>query len=144
MAVINSVLLGYQEAAEQPPRIRNGALIASETGKAVAFGLQVAYGRGVVFIAPTTQVYEGMIIGLNSRKEDIEINVCKGKELSNMRSKGSDEAIIIAPPVILTLEQAIDFIEDDELLEVTPKALRLRKKFLTKIGRVRVLRATRT
>jgi len=141
-AVINSVLLGYQPVIEQPARIRNGALIASETGKAVAFGLQTAEGRGTVFIAPTTQVYEGMIIGLNSRREDIEINVCKGKELSNMRSKGSDDAILLAPPLILTLEQAIDFIEDDELLEVTPETLRLRKKALTKIDRVRVKRST--
>ncbi|KKT74103.1 MAG: Small GTP-binding protein [Parcubacteria group bacterium GW2011_GWB1_44_7] len=134
-AVINSVLLGHKEMAEQPPRIRNGALIASETGKAVAFGLEVAQGRGIVFIVPITQVYEGMIIGLNSRKEDIEINVCKGKELTNMRSKSSDGTIILAPPVILTLEQALDFIEDDELLEVTPQSLRLRKKFLKKSER---------
>jgi GTP-binding protein len=151
-AVINSVLLGYQPVIEQPvhphtqslsvgARFRNGALIASETGKAVAFGLQTAEGRGTVFIAPTTQVYEGMIIGLNSRREDIEINVCKGKELSNMRSKGSDDAILLAPPFIMTLEQAVDFIEDDELLEVTPVSLRLRKKALTKIDRVRISRA---
>lgn len=142
-AVINSVLLGYQPAIEQPTRIRNGVLIASETGKAVAFGLQTAEGRGVIFIAPTTQVYEGMIIGLNSRREDIEINVCKGKELTNMRSKGSDDAILLAPPLIMTLEQAIDFIEDDELLEVTPKSLRLRKKALTKVDRVRAERTSR-
>ncbi|MDP2647877.1 MAG: translational GTPase TypA [Candidatus Yanofskybacteria bacterium] len=131
-AVINSILLGYQEAGGQLPRIRNGTLIASETGKAVAFGLQVAQGRGVVFVAPTTPVYGGMIIGLNSRREDIEINVCKGKELTNMRSKSSDEAIILAPPLVFTLEQALDFIEDDELLEVTPQSIRLRKKYLTK------------
>ncbi len=140
-AVINSVLLGYQEAGEQPARIRNGVLTASETGKAVAFGLEVAQGRGTVFVAPGTQVYEGMIIGLNSRQEDIEINVCKGKELSNMRSKGSDRTIALAPPLVLTLEQALDFIEDDELLEVTPKALRLRKKYLAKVDRVKLKRA---
>lgn len=139
-AVINSVLLGYQDMAEQPQRIRNGALVASETGKAVAFGLDVAQGRGIVFISAGTQVYEGMIIGLNSRREDIEINVCKGKELSNMRSKGSDEAIILIPPLLLTLEQSIDFIEDDELLEVTPKSLRLRKKYLSKTDRAKAKR----
>lgn len=136
-AVINSVLLGYQDMAEQPQRIRNGALVASETGKAVAFGLDVAQGRGIVFIPAGIQVYEGMIIGLNSRREDIEINVCKGKELSNMHSKGSDEAIILIPPLLLTLEQSIDFIEDDELLEVTPKSLRLRKKYLSKTDRAK-------
>ena len=139
-AVINSVLLGYRDLIEQPARIRNGSLIASETGKAVAFGLEVAQGRGVVFVAPTTEVYEGMIVGLNSRKEDIEINVCKGKELSNMRSKGSDTAIVLSPPLILTLEQAIDFVEDDELLEVTPQSLRLRKRYLTKTNRTRTKR----
>jgi GTP-binding protein len=141
-AVINSVLLGYKEASEPLPRLRNGALIVSETGKAVAFGLQVAQGRGTVFISPTTQVYEGMIIGLNTRKEDMEINVCKGKELTNMRSKGADEAIILAPPLVFTLEQAIDFIEDDELLEVTPQNLRIRKKLLLKVDRVRSKRTS--
>ncbi len=140
-AVINSVLLGYQELAGSLPRTRNGALIASETGKAVAFGLQVAQGRGIVFIPPTTPVYEGMIIGLNSRKEDIEINVCKGKELTNMRSKSADEAIVISPPLVFSLEQALDFIEDDELLEVTPESIRLRKKHLAKVDRVRVKRS---
>ena len=139
-AVINSILLGYQEMGEIQPRSRNGVLIASETGKAVAFGLQTAQGRGVVFIASTTEVYEGMIVGLNSRKEDIEINVCKGKELTNMRSKGADEAIALAPPVIFTLEQALDFIEDDELLEVTPQSIRLRKRYLTKNDRARAKR----
>lgn len=140
-AVINSILLGYQELSESFPRIRNGVLIASETGKAVAFGLQVAQGRGIVFISPTTPVYEGMIIGLNSRKEDIEINVCKSKELTNMRSKSADEAIIISPPLIFSLEQSLDFIEDDELLEVTPQSIRLRKKHLAKVDRVRVKRS---
>ncbi|OGN08137.1 MAG: GTP-binding protein TypA [Candidatus Yanofskybacteria bacterium RIFCSPHIGHO2_02_FULL_41_11] len=139
-AVINSILLGYREAEEKLPRIRNGVLAASETGKAVAFGLQVAQGRGIVFIPQTTQVYEGMIVGLNSRREDLEINVCKGKELTNMRSKSADEAIILAPPVVFSLEQALDFIEDDELLEVTPKSIRLRKKYLTKNDRAKMKR----
>lgn len=138
--VINSILLGYQDVVGQLPRIRNGALIASETGKAVALGLEVAQGRGIVFIGSTTQVYEGMIVGLNNRREDLEINVCKGKELTNMRSKSSDGTIILTPPLVFTLEQAIDFIEDDELLEITPKSIRLRKKSLTKNDRVRVKR----
>lgn len=141
-AIINSILLGYQEMRGALPRIRNGVLIASESGKAVAFGLQVAEGRGTVFVAPTTPVYEGMIIGLNSRREDLEINVCKGKELTNMRSKGNDDAIILAPPLVFSLEQALDFIEDDELMEVTPQSIRLRKKHLTKNDRVRVKRSS--
>jgi len=139
-AVINSILLGYQEMGEIPPRSRNGVLIASETGKAVAFGLQTAQGRGTVFVAPTTEVYAGMIVGLNSRKEDIEINVCRGKELTNMRSKGADEAIVLTPPLVFTLEQAMDFVEDDELLEVTPQSIRLRKKYLTKNDRAKATR----
>ena len=84
-----------------------------------------------------------MIVGLNSRKEDLEINVCKGKELTNMRSKSADEAIILAPPLVLSLEQAIDFVEDDELLEVTPQSLRLRKKYLTKNDRVKIKRESK-
>ena len=136
-AVINSVLLGYQPLGETLNQTRNGALIASETGKAVALGLEVAQGRGTVFIGPTTPVYQGMIVGLNSRKEEIEINVCKGKELTNMRSKSADSKIVLAPPLVMTLEQALDFIEDDELLEVTPQNLRLRKKYLTKTDRAR-------
>src|SRR3989338_4777513 len=140
-AVINSVLLGYQPLGETLNQTRNGALIASETGKAVALGLEVVQGRGTVFIGPTTPVYQCMIVGLNSRKEEIEINVCKGKELTNMRSKSADSKIVLAPPLVMTLEQALDFIEDDELLEVTTQNLRLRKKYLTKTDRARALRA---
>ena len=138
--VINSVFMGYEPMRELPPRERNGVLITSETGQAVSFGLEVAQGRGITFVAPGTPVYEGMIVGLNSRKEDIEINVCKGKELTNMRSKSFDGVIILAPPVILSLEQALDFIEDDELLEVTPQNIRLRKHYLTRGDRDRAKR----
>ncbi len=133
--VINSIYLKHEPLADLPPRDRNGVLLASESGQAVAFGLEVAQGRGTTFVAPGTPVYEGMIVGLNSRKEDIDINVCKGKELTNMRSKSSDGMIILAPPVIMSLEQALDFIEDDELLEVTPQSIRLRKRYLRKTDR---------
>ncbi len=142
--VLNSLFLEYQPIGDLPPRERNGVLIASETGKAVAFGLQVAQGRGMTFVAPGTQVYEGMIAGLNSRREDIAINVAKGKELTNVRSSGNDDAIILAPPVILSLEQALDFIEDDELLEVTPENIRLRKRFLTATARDQAKRVSKT
>jgi len=138
--VINSVFLGYEPLSDLPPRERNGVLMASETGQAVSFGLEVAQGRGITFIDAGTQVYEGMIIGLNSRKEDIDINVCKGKELTNMRSKSSDGVIILAPPVIMSLEQALDFIEDDELMEVTSQNIRLRKRHLKKVDRDRAKR----
>ncbi len=126
-----------------PPRERSGALIASDSGTAVAFGLDVAQGRGITFIEPGTDVYEGEVIGQNSRREDMEINVAKGKELSNMRSKGSDGITILAPAVIMSLEQALDWIEDDELLEVTPKNLRFRKRGLTKVDRDRASRAAK-
>ena len=139
-AIINSISLGYEPAGTPLDQDRNGVLLASETGQAVAFGLEVAQGRGMTFIAPGTQVYEGMIIGLNSRHEDLEINVCKGKELTNMRSKSSDGTIILAPPVQLSLEQALDFIEDDELLELTPQNIRLRKRYLTRTERDRARR----
>ncbi len=142
--VINSISLGYELISASLDRSRNGVLVASEAGQAVAFGLEVAQGRGITFIPPGTQVYGGMIIGLNTRKEDIDINVCKGKELTNMRSKGSDGTIILAPPVQMSLEQALDFIENDELLELTPQNIRLRKRYLTKTDRDRARRSQAT
>jgi len=138
--VINSIYLKHEPLWELPPRERTGALIASESGTAVAFGLDIAQGRGVTFVGPGTEVYEGRIIGQNARREDMEINVAKGKELTNMRSKGSDGITVLAPPVIMSLEQALDWIEDDELLEVTPKDIRLRKRFLTRVDRDRARR----
>ena len=134
--VLNSTFLHFAPTKDTPTRVRNGVLIASESGQAVAFGLEVAQGRGTTFIAPGTQVYEGMIVGENSREENIEINVCKGKQLSNMRSSGTDKMISLEPPLLMTLEEALEYIEDDELLEITSKNLRLRKKALTKAGRV--------
>ncbi len=129
-AVTNSLFLRFNPAGASIPRLRNGVLIASEDGKAVTYGLDNAQGRGITFIEPQTQVYKGMIIGLNSRESDIEINVTKEKHLTNIRAASSDMTTILTPPTILTLEQCIDFLEDDELLEVTPKSLRLRKKIL--------------
>jgi GTP-binding protein len=138
--VINSIFLDYEPLWDLAASDRTGALIASESGTAVAFGLEVAQGRGVTFVGPGTDVYEGQIIGQNSRYEDMEINVAKGKELTNMRSKSSDGMIILAPPVIMTLEQALDWIEDDELLEVTPRDIRFRKRYLTRVDRDRARR----
>ncbi len=129
-AVMNSLFNRFEPIGTVIPRLRNGVLIASESGKAVAYGLNIAEGRGTVFINPQTQVYAGMIIGLNTREEDIEINICKEKKLTNTRASGSDDAIALTPPTIFSLEQSLDFLEDDELLEVTPKSLRLRKKLL--------------
>ena len=128
--VFNSSFIEYRKVTGNIPRMRNGVLIASTSGKATGFGLNVAQGRGITFISPQTEVYEGMIIGLNSRTEDIEINVIKGKQLTNIRASGNDDALILVPPTIMDLEQSLNFIEDDELLEITPQNIRFRKKIL--------------
>jgi GTP-binding protein len=129
-AVLNSLFLRFDPLSAAIPKLRNGVLTASEAGKAVGYGLDIAQGRGITFIAPQTEVYAGMIIGLNGREDDIEINVCKEKKLTNVRASGSDDSLQLTPPTIFSLEQSLDFLEDDELLEVTPKSLRLRKKVL--------------
>lgn len=130
--------LGYFEEKPASEKLRNGVLIAFESGTSTAYALATVQERGTAFIGPGVSVYEGMIIGLNRRSTDLEINVCKGKKLTNVRSETADIAVKLDPPVNLTLEQSLDFIENDELLEVTPKSLRLRKQFLTKLERNRV------
>ncbi|MFA6492618.1 MAG: translational GTPase TypA [Patescibacteria group bacterium] len=129
-AVMNSIFLRFEPIGTPIPKLRNGVLIASETGKALTYGLDIAQGRGITFIHPQTEVYKGMIIGLNQRNEDIEINVTKEKKQTNVRASNSDFSTILTPPTIFSLEQCLDFLEDDELLELTPKNLRLRKKIL--------------
>lgn len=136
-ATMNPLFLSYEPVGAPIPKLRNGVLIASETGKAVTYGLNIAQGRGITFIPPQTRVYEGMIVGLNSRDNDLEINVTKEKKATNVRASTSDIAVILTPPTVLSLEQSLDFLEDDELLEVTPKSLRLRKKLLTAGDRAR-------
>jgi GTP-binding protein len=135
--VLSSRFLRFDKRGADLNKMRNGALIAHEGGKATAFGLDIAQGRGATFIGPGVEVYEGQIVGQNAKQDDLEINVVKGKELTNMRSKASDGLVQLAPPINLTLEQSLDFIEDDELLEITPLSLRLRKKVLTKAERQR-------
>ena len=129
-AVMNSTFLRFAPLGSAIAKLRNGVLIASEGGKAVAYSIHNAEERGITFISPQLEVYEGMIIGLNSRDTDLEINVVKEKKQTNIRSAGNDDAIILTPPTVLSLEQCIDFLEDDELLEATPKSLRLRKRIL--------------
>ncbi len=129
-AVMNSLFLRFEPVGAEIPQLRNGVLVASEAGTAVAYGLNIAQGRGATFIPPQTAVYAGMIIGLNSRDGDLDINVTKEKKQTNIRSAGNDDAIVLTPFTNLSLEQCLDFLEDDELLEVTPKTLRLRKKIL--------------
>ena len=129
-AIMNSMFLRFEPVGNPIPKMRGGVLIASETGKAVTYGLNIAQGRGITFINPQTEVYAGMIIGLNNREYDLEINVTKEKKQTNVRAAASDMSIVLTPPTILSLEQSLDFLEDDELLEVTPKSLRLRKRIL--------------
>ena len=142
-AVFSSQVIGYQPIGNPLPKLRRGVLISSETGEALAYGLQNAQGRGITFVDPGTPVYEGMIVGVNAKEEDIEINVTKGKKLTNMRSKSSDGVIQLTPATIMSLEQSLDFLEGDELLEITPQSLRLRKKHLTDIERKRSSRNQR-
>jgi GTP-binding protein len=128
--VMNSLVTGFQPLGAPLQQIRNGVLISFEQGTTTPYALQNAEARGTTFIGPAEKVYAGQIIGLNTRQEDMEINVCKAKHLTNMRSSSSDGVVQLTPPTIFSLEQCLDFIENDELLEVTPKNLRLRKKEL--------------
>ncbi len=141
--IMNGLPHGYQEMGAKIPSSRNGALIAFEKGTSTPYALQSAESRGELFIGPGTEVYAGMIVGLNNRQEDLEINVVKEKHLTNMRSKSSDGAVQLTPFTDLSLEQCIDFIEDDELLEVTPQNLRLRKRYLDSNERKRMAKSSK-
>jgi GTP-binding protein len=129
--VLASRLIGYEPWHGPIQSSRSGALVASESGVALSHGLANAQERGVTFIEPQTAVYEGMIVGQHPRQGDLVVNVCRAKKLTNMRASTKDIAIGLTPPVVLSLEQALDFLADDELLEVTPAGWRLRKRYLT-------------
>ncbi|GAB4027208.1 MAG: translational GTPase TypA [Candidatus Microgenomates bacterium] len=131
--LFSSQVDGYEPVGKELPKIRSGVIVASHSGESLAYGLAAAEERGVLFVGPAVPVYEGMIVGQTPKEQDIRMNVCKGKQLTNMRSKASDGVIQLTPPTILSLEQSIDFLENDELLEITPISLRLRKKNLTGI-----------
>lgn len=128
--IINTIFDGYGPYKGDIQYRKQGSLIAFEAGEAITYGLFNAQERGTLFIAPGEKVYAGMIVGQNGKAEDIELNVCKKKQLTNTRSSSADEALRLTPPRILSLEQALDFIDTDELLEITPKNIRLRKKIL--------------
>ena len=128
--IINTIFEGYAPYKGDMQYRSQGSLIAFESGEAVAYGLFNAQDRGTLFIGPGEKVYAGMVIGQSGKSEDIELNVCKTKHLTNTRASGSDEALKLTPPRILSLEQALEFIDTDELLEVTPQSLRIRKKIL--------------
>ena len=128
--IINSILEGYEAYKGEIKQRNRGALVAWETGTSVTYGLYNAQERGTLFIGAGVEVYEGMIVGENARNEDIVVNVCKRKHATNTRASGSDDALKLTPPRFLSLEQCLDFIADDELLEVTPKHMRMRKRIL--------------
>ncbi|NLJ41337.1 MAG: translational GTPase TypA, partial [Clostridiales bacterium] len=142
--ILNSVFDGYQPYKGAIPTRQQGVLIASEKGEAVTYGLHNAQERGILFIEPGMPVYEGMVVGQNHRLGDIEVNVCRKKHVSNMRAAGADEALRLFPARNLTLEQALEFISDDELLEITPNSIRIRKTILDPVQRMRLNRRNKS
>lgn len=134
-AVISTFFLGYFPKGARVPSVRSGALIAVKSGVSLSYGLANAQERGILFVGPGEDIYEGMVVGLSTRPLDIEVNVCKAKKQTNVRSETADIAIKLTPPVVLTLESALDLVAEDELLEITPARLRIRKKYLNSIKR---------
>ena len=139
--ILNTIFDGYAPYKGDMSYRSQGSLIAFESGESITYGLFNAQERGTLFIGPGEQVYGGMVVGQCGKPEDIEVNVCKRKQLTNTRASGSDDALKLTPPKILSLEQALDFIDTDELLEITPKSIRIRKKILDPTLRMRAKRA---
>jgi len=137
--IMNSVISGFEPFAGEIETRSQGVLVAFETGTAVTYGLYNAQDRGALFIGAGTPVYEGMIVGVNPKPDDITVNVCKKKHVTNMRSAGADDAMRLTPPLSFSLEQCLEFVEDDELCEVTPQSIRLRKKILNNDLRAKTL-----
>jgi GTP-binding protein len=135
--IMSSLLIGYRPWAGPIGTSRNGALVAHETGPALTYGLAAAQERGMTFVDPGEDIYEGMVVGVNAKDNDLVVNVCKGKKLTNMRASTSDIDVRLTPPLKLSLEQSLDFLAEDELLEVTPKHVRLRKRLLQEHERAR-------
>jgi GTP-binding protein len=139
--VLNRLFHSYGAWRGDVPQRRNGALYSTETGTAVAYAIFNLQDRGVMFIGHQTPVYEGMIVGEHNRENDLGLNVLKGKKLTNVRAAGADEAVVLVPPRRMTLEEMMSYINDDELVEVTPKSLRLRKRLLDPNDRKRAEKA---
>ena len=137
--ILNTLFEGYQPYKGEIPTRNVGSLIAFETGEAVTYGLYNAQERGMLFIGAGTPVYEGMVVGASPKAEDIAVNVCKKKHVSNMRASGSDEALRLTPPKRMSLEESLEFLADDELLEVTPKNIRIRKRILSNQQRMKTI-----
>ncbi|MCL2351663.1 MAG: translational GTPase TypA [Firmicutes bacterium] len=142
--IFNQIFKGYEKYKGDIVTRVQGSLVAFETGEAVPYGLCNAQERGSLFIGPGTQVYMGMVVGSNARSGDIEVNVCKKKQLTNMRSANADDALRLVPPTLMTLEQCLEFITDDELAEITPQSIRIRKKILDASARMRANRKKQT
>ena len=138
--IINTLFDGYGPFKGEIQYRKQGSLIAFESGETITYGLFNAQERGTLFVGPGEKVYAGMVIGQNGKAEDIEVNVCKRKQLTNTRASGSDDALKLTPPRILSLEQALEFIDTDELLEITPDNIRIRKKILDPTLRMRAKR----
>jgi GTP-binding protein len=128
--IMSHVFDGYAPWAGELKTRQNGSLVASESGSAFAYSIWKLQERGSFFITPATEVYVGMVVGENSRENDLNVNVCKNKKLTNVRSSGADDALNLTPLRKLTLEEALEYIREDELVEITPKSIRLRKKVL--------------
>ena len=131
---------GFAPVKGDIPERRNGVLVSQEDGDAVAYALWKLQDRGKMFVSPGEKLYEGMIIGIHSRDNDLVVNPIKGKQLTNVRASGTDEAVRLVPPIQLSLEYAVEFIADDELVEVTPQSIRIRKRFLKEHERKRAAR----
>jgi len=138
--IMSSVLDSYAPVKGEIERRSVGSLVAFETGEACSYGLFNAQERGQLFIGAGTPVYAGMVVGICSRNEDMSVNVCKKKQLTNMRASGSDEALRLTSPRILSLEQSLEYLADDELLEVTPKNIRIRKRILNHADRMKAIK----
>jgi GTP-binding protein len=136
--IMNHVFHGFEPFKGDIPNRQRGSMMAWENGDAVGYGLYNAQERGTLFISPGTKVYEGMIVGENARAEDIVVNVCKKKHVTNMRASGTADSLRLTPVTVLSLEQSLEFIADDELVEVTPKSIRLRKRMLDSDQRAKV------
>lgn len=133
--IMNHVFAGYEEYKGEIPGRTRGSLVAFETGETTSYGIGNAQERGTMFVVPAEKIYEGQLVGENSREDDMDVNPCKKKHVSNMRASGSDDAIRLIPPQTFSLEQALEHINDDELVEVTPKSIRMRKKVLDRLER---------
>lgn len=135
--IMNHVFYGYEPYKGDFERRNNGSIVVHETGETTSYGLFNTQDRGTLFVGPGVSVYEGMVVGENAKGEDIVCNVCKKKHVTNMRAAGSDEALKLTPPTVLSLEQSLEFIKEDELVEITPKSIRIRKKVLSKEQRMK-------